>query len=202
MNNVLIHQDISREWISSQKLIHLIHLIFSKRATEILWAYQNFVWIDFQTLWENGKRWIILDVDECIAPHHGDIFDENFRKIEQLKQKGWDIVVFSNMKKTNRYENLEKLWIPVCTSPFAKPDSRWFLEAMKLFTSHLNREQVIMIWDNYVTDGGSIKIGVDFIKVKPIETENEQINASRKIQKIVRSIVDTVAFKRWNLNYK
>jgi HAD superfamily phosphatase (TIGR01668 family) len=202
MENIESTADISREWMSWQKILHLFRVLFSKQATEVLWAYKKFTDIWFETLWSSWKRGIVLDVDECIAPHHWMVFDENIQKIEELKKDGWEIVIFSNMKKTNRYQELENLWIPVCTSVYSKPDPRWFIDALDLMKLNLDMKQVVMIGDNYLTDGWSMQAGIDFIKIQPIDTWEKKQSISRRVQKIMRSTVDIIATARWNLNYQ
>ncbi len=56
-----------------------------------------------------------------------------------------------------------------------------------------------MVWDNFLTDGWSIWAGIDFIKVKPIEIEEENPSVWRGIQKVMRSFADNVARVRGNI---
>jgi hypothetical protein len=48
-------------------------------------------------------------VDECIAEHHGKILEENLEIIKNLLANDWKIIIYSNMKKSDRYDELEKL---------------------------------------------------------------------------------------------
>lgn len=198
MNKSFDKIDISREGITGIKIIHFLRVIFNSEATKALNSYSTFHDIEFHRLWWSWKRGIILDVDECVAPHHGNILPQNLEMIKQLIWDGWKIVIFSNMKKSDRYEELESLWIKVITSKFAKPDPRGFLEAV--FELWLTPEKILMVGDNFLTDGGSIQAWIDFIKIHPIETGDSSRKLWRSIQIQVRSLVDRIAKIRWNIN--
>lgn len=194
-------QDKSREWLTVEKCEHFLRVLFSRKATEVLDAYQRFGDIDFERLAMLWKLWIILDVDECVAPHHGDILPVNLAKIRELLEGWWKIVIFSNMKKSGRYRELEELWVQVITSKYAKPDARWFEECVEKLW--LSRGEVVMIGDNYLTDGGCKNAGIDFIKIKPIVTEGELSWIWRKVQVKSRALIDSRAENvHKTLNYK
>jgi len=184
--------DTNREWASWQKIFHFPRSLFSKKATDALEFVWKFSDIDFEALWESGKRWIILDVDECIAPHHGNILPENIEIIKQLIEKWWRIAIFSNMKKSDRYKELEQIGVVVITSRYSKPDYRWFQESKKKLM--LVSDQVVMVGDNFLTDGWSIYAGIDFIKVEPIKTLETHRSLNRFIQVFCRDIVDRKAY--------
>lgn len=189
-----LQQDISREWLTREKVAHLLRVLFSAKATKVLDWSPSFREIHFDTLFEHGKRGMILDVDECIAPHHWDVTKENLSLIRILLQSGWKIVIFSNMKKSDRYRELEDLWIKVVTSSYAKPDARGFEECIG--TLAMDKWEIIMVWDNFLTDGWAIGVWIDFIKVDPIRTNNDKVSVSRMVQKSFRWIVDMIARKR------
>lgn len=200
MQTIEASSDKSREGFTLQKWAHLLRVIFSSRSTKALEAYETFGNVDFVRLWNSWKRGIILDIDECVAPHHGKILPENIDIIRRLFGAWWKIVVFSNMKKSNRYSEIEELGIRVITSDYAKPDIRWFLESCK--TLDIPHEQAIMIGDNYLTDGGALSAGIDFIKIRPIETPEESRMLWRRVQILMRNLVDSIAQARGNLHYK
>lgn len=186
-------EDISREWFTGEKWVHFLKTLFVKRFSEVLSAHNSFLDINFDWLRRLGKKWIILDIDECVAPHHWDILPENMDKIRELIQNWWQIVVFSNMKESERYNELKLLWISVITSKYAKPDKRGFQECLDELK--LKASQIIMIWDNYLTDWWCMNAWIDFIKVRPIKTPWDSIKPARIIQKSLRFLVDFVAQK-------
>jgi len=119
----------------------------------------------------------ILDVDECMAPHHGEILPQNTDTTIRMVKDGVRIKVFSNMKASARYEpfvqtvqNETGHEIEIILSRYPKPDPRGFLEAKEALQLEQD-EDVVMIGDNFVTDGGCIHAGIPFIKVKPIQTD-------------------------------
>jgi len=189
--------DYHREGITWAKLVHVLNVFFNKKATEVLDSVDKFSHIDFEKHKANGKQWIILDIDDCVAPHHGKIYETNMKMIRYLLEKEWDIIVYSNMKKSDRYDELEEMWIDVITSKYAKPNSKWFEECLE--KTQLEASEVIMIWDNFLTDWGAIWAGIEFIKVKPIEIEEINPSVWRKIQKTMRTIAEKVAKLHWNI---
>ncbi len=191
-----IKNDISREWPTMAKITHTFNLFFANKHIDSFNFVDIFSEIDFDELRSIWKKWIILDIDDCIAPHHGNILPENLNIIKELVAMGWQIVVHSNMKKTTRYEELEKLWIQIITSLYAKPDKRWFEECLEVLW--LEADKVLMIGDNFITDGGAIEAWIDFIKVKPIQALEKNKSLARIIQIMMRDRVDNIIRKRNN----
>jgi len=185
--------DISREWINLSKIFFAAQVFLNKKYTKNLLSVDDFSSIDFKKLTSIWKKWMILDVDDCIAPHHGEIITENKNIIFKLLWKGWKIVIFSNMKKSQRYEELESKWIEVITSPYPKPSKKWFEACLE--NLWLKAGEVVMIWDNFLTDGGSRNAGIDFIKVSPIEKDDIK-SFSRICHKFTRRIADVIAYRR------
>lgn len=80
---------------------------------------------------------VILDIDECVAPHHGEVLQENVDAIIEMVNQGVKIVIFSNMKASERYNPLIEAVrdstgyeLKVITSRYAKPDPRGFKECV------------------------------------------------------------------------
>ena len=198
MNDLKIdNSDHNREGLSFVKVVHLFTVLFNKNATIVLDSVGTFTDINFDELKSKWKTSIILDIDECVAPHHGKIFSQNEEMILKLLSSWWNIVIFSNMKKSDRYENLEKLWINVITSKYSKPNKKWFNDCVE--SMWVDKEEVIMIGDNFLTDGWSIQAWIDFIKVEPILTEETNKSIARSIQIFMRNIADRVAIMRGNI---
>ncbi len=196
----VVEKDFNREWLDFSKITHYFRLLFSKKTTDLLESVDTFLDIDFEKLRSNWKTTIILDVDECIAPHHGYILPKNLEKIIQLHNNGWKIIIDSNMKKSDRYQPLEDLGIPILTSKYAKPHRKNFEICLQIMDSH--PEQTVMIWDNFITDGGAMRLWIDFIKVKPVPLDASDGWAEREGQKLTRRIIDKKAIKRGHIkNY-
>jgi len=77
-------EDISREWFMEEKWVHFIKILFIKRFSEVLYAHNSFLDINFGWFREFSKKWIILDVDEFVVPHQWNILPENMDKIREL----------------------------------------------------------------------------------------------------------------------
>ena len=135
---------------------------------------------------------LIVDVDECIAYNHMEILNENKEYLNKLSKEGIKIVLFSNMEKNSRYDDLES-FLHVLTNVPPKPEPAGFIKALKILD--LNAEEVVMIGDNYLTDGGAIQLGIDFIKIKPIKTKHEKklIKLKRIPDKFLRLFISKLS---------
>lgn len=171
-------QDVCREGVTPEKLLQLGRLFLPENNHAIV-KVSKFNLIDLKRINEilgTNFKGAILDVDECMAPHHGNILPENTEATIRMIQDGIRVVIFSNMKASERYtpviqtvKNRTGFEIEVILSCFAKPDPRGFQEAQEALRLGEN-EQTAMIGDNFVTDGGCIRAGIPFIKVDPIRT--------------------------------
>lgn len=179
-------QDKSREGINLAKVVQFFRLAFVPKYTETFLRLDRFTDLDIGKIRElTGVeiKGIILDVDCCIAPNHGEILQENLEHLRKLIAKGIKFVIYSNMKWSERYEALQKD-LPVLTNLPPKPDPKGF----EIAVSQLGvpKENVVMIGDNYLTDGGAIGAGIKFIHVNPIRSEHEGF--VEKIQNALRAI--------------
>lgn len=159
--------DQNREGVTISKLIQLFRLFLPKN-TETLARLDKFSDLDIEKINQIKSlniKGIILDADDCIAYNHGEVLKENIAHLKKLSSQGIKIVIYSNMKKTLRYESIEK-YAKVLTNILPKPDIKGFREACEIL--NLPFDKVVMVGDNYVTDSGSLKLGIPFIKIKPI----------------------------------
>lgn len=162
-------EDISRERPTIAKFWQPFSLLHPRNNRAIA-KVDEFESIDIEKIQKHFGieiKAIILDIDECVAPHHGEIMPANERKILELNDE-YRVIGFSNMKKTDRYAKLEEAGISIHMSHFPKPDGRGFLEACEAL--EVKPEETVMIGDNFITDGGANRVGIHFIKVKPIWT--------------------------------
>lgn len=162
-------KDQGREGPTIAKLFQLFRL-FLPSNTKTLARLKLFTDLDPKALSKKHNlqiKGIIIDVDDTIAPHLGQVLKKNFEHIQKLHKQGYKMVLYSNLKKNHRLNELEK-FIPVLTNLPAKPDPAGFQIACK--TLNLKPENIIMVGDNYITDAGSIRSGIPFVKVKPIKS--------------------------------
>lgn len=178
MQTALVKKDVSREGATREKFIHQGRLLRPKNNHAVV-KVSSFRHVNIRRINEllgTNFKGVILDVDECVAPHHGEILPENVEAIVEMVKQGIKVVIFSNMEATDRYDPLiEKVLeetgfeIQVIMSIHPKPDVRGFLEAQTALQL-ADGEEVAMVGDNFSTDGGSIRAGIPFIKVDPIKT--------------------------------
>lgn len=177
--------DESREGINLAKIIQFFKL-FHPKYTKTFLRLEHFPDLDVDKIRElTGVEieGIILDVDCCIAPNHGEILPENLEHLRKLIAKGIKFVIYSNMKWSERYGNLQND-LPVLTNLPPKPDPKGFEIAVQRLG--LPKENVVMVGDNYLTDGGAIGAGIRFIHVNPIRREHEGF--VEKIQNALRAV--------------
>lgn len=178
-----IDKDISREGLTWAKALQPFRL-FRAKYNRAIAKLDEFTDLDLDELQETFNKiyeLIILDIDECVAPHHGEIFQENIDKIVELVNQGIKFIVFSNMKASDRYQPLIEATngeVEIHMSKFAKPDPRGPLECCE--KANIPKKNTLMIGDNFITDGGAIRAGVDFIKIKPIKTKGESFKKKLK----------------------
>ena len=161
--------DYSREGLTLSKLLHAFSLFLPKN-TRTLTRLKKFSDLDLTKI-KNGSniKGIILDVDGCIAYEHKEILPENLQKIKELTDLGMKIVIYSNMIWSPRYEKLKGVIVLANVPP--KPSRKGFEAALTALA--LPKENVVMIGDNYITDGGAIKFGIPFIHIEPLKNGEE-----------------------------
>lgn len=165
-------RDNYREGLTFLKILQLFRLFLPKN-TRTLARLDKFTEFNPDKIFREKKirvKGIILDADDTIAINRGRILPENLRHLKKLLQQGIKIVLYSNMRYTNRYKVLPKE-IKILSNLPAKPNPTGFKIALR----HLKvpRKNVAVIGDNYITDGGAIRAGLPFIKVNPIPKSNK-----------------------------
>lgn len=188
-----MQEDVSREGLTGEKVAQLGRL-FVPSLNHAIAKVNSFSVIDISRINEllgTNFKGVILDVDECVAPHHGEVLQENVNSIIEMVKQGVKIVIFSNMKASERYNPLidavresTGYEIKVVMSHYAKPDPRGFSECVDEL-GLAEGEKALMIGDNFVTDGGAIKARIPFVKVKPVKTQGEGI--FRKAKRIFQT---------------
>lgn len=181
-------EDISREGLTKEKIFQFGRL-FRPRNNHAIAKVEKFASIDVAKMNEllgTNFKGVILDVDECIAPHHGEVLQENIDAIIAMVNQGIKIVIFSNMKMSDRYVPLIEtvkeatgFEIKIITSKHAKPDAQGFIDCVKELGLKAGEDE-LMIGDNFGTDGGSIQVGIPFIKVDPVPTKGEGLKGVKR----------------------
>lgn len=186
--------DKGREGLTWQKALQFARLFFVPSASHATAKVDRFEQIDLQAISKMIGRKItgvILDVDDCIAPHHGEILPQNLVIIRDWVAAGVTDIVFSNMQKSDRYAPLEAMGIEVHTGEFSKPDRRGFEACLEKLGTE--RESTVMIGDNFATDGGAIQAKIPFIKVAPLTNSERKPSFKRRAQVAFRKVIDSIS---------
>lgn len=129
--------------------------------------------IPFNKLYEDGKRLILIDVDNTMLPY--DLLsptDEIKQLFNELKSIGFNIILVSNNNKTRVGKVAYELDINYVAKAY-KPLKGGFKKALKRV--NYSKEEVITIGDQLMTDVlGSNRMGLDAILVKAIKRKTEK----------------------------
>lgn len=141
--------------------------------------------IDFDSLYQQGIRALILDIDNTMLPYYIPDPDEELRKlIFGLKNKGLRAYIVSNGRK-ERVERFNRtLGLPyICHA--SKPSSRGFEAA--LAELKCTPEQVAVIGDQIFTDvWGGNRMCMYTIMVQKVAKKDEWMTAvKRPLEKVV-----------------
>lgn len=185
-----MENDVSREGFRWIKLWQFFRLFLVKNR-KILMRMEKVGGLNMEVLEAmTGKKYkgVIFDFDETLAPNYGDILDENVKLLRGLVSAGLRVAIFSNMKESPRYDELKKFGVLVHRTVYPKPDVRGFQECCEIMG--LKADEVLMMGDNLLTDGGAMNAGIDFILVEPVPTKER--STKRLVQKTLRKIVNAL----------
>ncbi|MBI1756151.1 MAG: YqeG family HAD IIIA-type phosphatase [Fimbriimonas ginsengisoli] len=107
--------------------------------------------IRLETLWAEGKRLILLDVDNTLVEWRGEDFtQEVLGWLEEAKQLGFGLCILSNTRNPARLARIaDRLGIRAIQDRF-KPSRRMYMLALKEFS--VEPEQAVMVGDQILTD--------------------------------------------------
>lgn len=140
--------------------------------------------IDFETLYKNGYRGIIFDIDNTLVPHGAPADERAIALFHELHAIGFQTLMLSNNK-----EPRVKMFCDAVEAPYiykaGKPNPRNYIEAMQRM--HTDKKTTLFIGDQIFTDvWGANRAGIYSILVKPIHPKEEiQIVLKRYLEKIV-----------------
>ncbi len=128
---------------------------------------------------------LILDVDNTLSTHHGDILTDGLTDwLSLMKEKGIKLIVLSNSKERRVKPFAEKIGLPFI-SMGCKPLPFGYIRALKAMGS--NRKNTAIVGDQIFTDvlGGNM-VGVQTLLLTPILLESTAgFRFKRKIERIV-----------------
>ena len=157
----------SREGLTWAKLSRFITLPFAPKMLKTFLAVKRFEEVPIDRLLDAGIKGVLIDADGTLCKHHSREFSPTVvEHVQRMLSTGLKVGIY-----TNAFEDRFDIFtgVEIVTDVHAKPDPRGFLSAMKNHLHMENPSEVCMIGDNYITDGGAISAGMQFIYVQPIQ---------------------------------
>lgn len=130
--------------------------------------------IDFITLYREGKKYILIDLDNTIIPYDISLpKKEHIDLFANLKKIGFEVIIISN-NHANRVKAFADVVGVSFVSSATKPLRRGYKQAFKKLNI-IDKKSVIAIGDQLMTDvlGGSL-VKIDTILVKAIKKKSEK----------------------------
>ena len=140
--------------------------------------------IDYRTLYEQGYRGIIFDIDNTLVPH-GAPADERAKKLFARLEK----IGFQSCLLSNNQEPRVKMFNQDIQTNYIynahKPSTKNYVKAMEKMGT--DKENTLFVGDQLFTDvWGAKRAGIRNILVKPIHPKEEiQIVLKRYLERIV-----------------
>lgn len=136
-------------------------------------CYQDVFSINYNKLYEDGKRIILLDIDNTLIPYDVILPTPEIKAlVSELENIGFKIILISN----NNYKRVsvfaEALGLPFVSNAL-KPFGRGYRKIIKMVKPKSNQE-IIAVGDQLMTDvlGGN-RFGIDVILVRPVKKKSE-----------------------------
>lgn len=160
--------------------------------------YQQSIYtIDYQKLLNKGIKCLLFDLDNTLAPVTDRRPTQKLKDLfEDLKSKGFKVIIFSNSPKRRIKPFKEELNIDCCASA-RKPCKEKFLLVLKEYQYTVN--EVAIIGDQILTDvlGGN-RVGIMTILTNPISNKDffvTKFNRYRE-KKIMKKLRDKNLFSK------
>lgn len=140
--------------------------------------------IDYETLYGQGYRGVIFDIDNTLVPHGAPADERAVELFEKLKKTGYRAVLLSNNKEL-RVKSFGSRVGADYIFKAGKPGAKGYEKAMEQMKT--DRETTLFVGDQLFTDvWGAKKLGIRTYLVKPINPKEEiQIVLKRMLEKIV-----------------
>lgn len=140
--------------------------------------------IPFETLYEQGYRGLIFDIDNTLVTHGAPADDRALKLFERLKKIGFSCCLLSNNKEKRVASFNQEIGVHYIYDAH-KPSVKNYEKAMRMMGT--TRKDTIFIGDQLFTDvWGAKRAGIRNILVKPIHPKEEiQIVLKRQLEKIV-----------------
>lgn len=144
--------------------------------------------ISVEILKKCGIKALILDVDNTLSTHHGEVLTDGLEDwLSAMRENGIGLVILSNSKQARVEPFAEKIGLPFISMGL-KPLPFKFSSARKLLGT--KRRETAIVGDQIFTDtlGGNL-YGVTTILLDPIKLESSKsFKFKRKIERAVYKI--------------
>ncbi len=142
--------------------------------------------IDFESLYEEGFRGILFDIDNTLVEHGMGANSQAVELFGRLKKIGFECCLISNNKKKRVKSFNEQIGAHMIFDAH-KPSRKNYFYAMELMGT--DRDNTLFVGDQLFTDiWGAKRSGIRNILVKPISKKEEiQIVIKRVFEKIILS---------------
>ena len=150
------------------------------------WCCNSIFDIDLNVLIDNNIKYILTDLDNTLAPYYiATPEDKVINLINELKQKGFNVIIVSNNtgKRVQTFaQNLNISYISGAKKPFTSAIRNY------LTKNNINIDECVIIGDQMVTDiGCANKLNCRCILTTPLDKKEPLVTfLNRKIDIILR----------------
>ena len=146
--------------------------------------YDSTYSINFESLYKEGYRGVIFDIDNTLVPHGAPADERSIALFERLKAIGFDAVLLSNNKEARVAMFNEPIGVHMIWKA-NKPSPVKYREAMALMGT--DESSTIFVGDQLFTDvWGAKNANIRSFLVKPMNPQEEiQIVLKRKLEAVV-----------------
>ena len=154
--------------------------------------YQKSIYtIDYDKLKARGIKCLLYDLDNTLVPFDVKEADQKIKNLfDELKEKGFKVIIFSNSPKTRLKPSKEYLDVD-CSASSRKPFKASFLKILNEYK--FSENEVAIIGDQILTDiiGGN-KVGITTILINPISKKDSIVTKPNRFleKRIMKKLKD------------
>ena len=140
--------------------------------------------IDFESLFEQGYRGLIFDIDNTLVPHGEPADERAVRLFERLKRIGFSCCLISNNQEPRVRKFNERIQVAYVYNAH-KPSTKNYRKAMEIMGT--DSDTTVFVGDQLFTDvWGARRVGIVSYLTRPIHPREEiQIVLKRVLERIV-----------------
>ena len=163
--------------------------------------HDTFFDIDFKDLYQKGYRVILTDLDNTLITYDEFVATKKIiDKLDSIKDLGFEVLIISNNHPPRIKKFLNGLDYKGIGNA-RKPLAVGIKKALKLTNNSYNKDQVIIIGDQLMTDiYGANRFGAYSILVNPIKRKTEKwyTKVNRKIEVNMLNKIKNKEIKKYN----